>query len=116
MGRLFVLFFLLPWWAYVPASLGVLWLGERVYEQALETEAEKAAALEIGRAGRRSISANSTATATSIPPTRFTCVGMIDHELDYELVERTNGVPTSTRHLYMIFGSDGPDPRWCAPP
>mgnify|MGYP001545149606 CR=1 FL=1 len=42
MGRLFVLFFLMPWWAYIPASIGVYWLGERVYEQALETELDKA--------------------------------------------------------------------------
>ena len=105
MGRLFVLFFLMPWWAYVPAAIGVYWVGERVYEQALETEAEKAAALETAAPEPIDIatfdSARDIHTADEV-----NLVGLIDHDLDYELVERTNGVPTTTRYLYMIFGAD----------
>ncbi len=102
MGRLFFLFFLLPWWAYVPASIGVLWLGERVYEQALETEAEKVAALEaavpdpvdLGEFDR-----------DIHPSGEVHVVGMIDHELDYELVERTNGVPDQSRHIGWLIAA-----------
>ena len=105
MGRLLVLFFLMPWWAYVPASLGVFWLGERVYEQALETEAEKAAALE--QAAPEPIDIGAFQSDRDIHAAdEVNIVGLIDHDLDYELVERTNGVPTTTRYLYMIFGAD----------
>ncbi|MCB1354935.1 MAG: hypothetical protein KDK53_00010 [Maritimibacter sp.] len=105
MGRLLVLFFLMPWWAYVPASLGVLWLGERVYEQALETEAEKAAALEAAAPGPIDIGTFDRARDIH-PADEVNVVGLIDHNLDYELVQRTNGVPTKTRYLYMLFGAD----------
>jgi hypothetical protein len=105
MGRLLVLFFLMPWWAYVPASLGVLWLGERVYEQALETEAEKVAALEAPAPELTDIGTFDSDRDIHAAD-EVNIVALIDHDLDYELVERTNGVPTTRRHLYMLFGAD----------
>jgi len=107
MGRLLVLVFLLPWWAYVPASIGVLWLGERVYEQALATEAGKAAALaadapapiDLGDFRKvRDIHAAGEVHVT----------GWIDADLKYELVKSRNGVRINTRFMYMMFGSGDP--------
>lgn len=107
MGRLFVLFFLLPWWAYIPASAGVLWLGERVYEQALETEAEKVAALEQGLPEAVDLGAFDR-TNDRHAANEVNVYGWFDPELNYELVKRRNGVPTDTRYLYMMFGTADP--------
>lgn len=107
MGRLLVLFFIMPWWAYVPASIGVLWLGERVYEQALATEAEKATALEMPVPGAVDLAefdrGRDIHAADEIHVT-----GWIDADLNYELVKRRNGIPTDTRYLYMMFGATDP--------
>lgn len=105
MGRLIVLFFLLPWWAYIPASIGVVWLGEQAYEKALEAEADKAAALDAPMP--EAVDLGVFDSDRDIHAAReVRVVGLIDHDLDYELVESTNGVPTTTRYLYMMFGAD----------
>ena len=108
MGRLLVLVFLLPWWAYIPASIGVLWLGERVYEQALVAEADKATALEAGQPPVVELGQFDWTRDVHIGD-EVHIRGLINHEYDYELVESTNGVPTKTRHLYMIFAENDPE-------
>lgn len=105
MGRLLVLFFLLPWWAYIPVSLGALWLGERAYEQALETEADKAAALELGAPAPVDLGAfdifRDIHAADEVHVS-----GWIDADLNYELVKKRKGVTTDTRQMFMMFGTE----------
>lgn len=107
MGRLFVLFFVLPWWAYVPASIGVLWLGERVYEQALEIEAEKVAALETAVPDPVDI-AEFDRDRDIHAADEVHVSGRINTDLNYNLTEGINGIPIRTRHMYMMFGASDP--------
>lgn len=104
MRRLLVLLFVLPWWVYLPASIGVLWVGARVYEQVLETEAEKVAALAGGTPQvvdlaefdrMRDIHAAGEVHVT----------GWIDTDINYDLTQGFNGIPLRTRHMYMVFGA-----------
>lgn len=107
MGRLFVLLLLMPWWAYILASVGVIWLGEKVYVQALEAEAEKAAALAAGMPAAVDLGAFDRARDVHLAD-EVHVTGWIDPELNYELVKRKNGVPVSTRYMFMMFGADDP--------
>lgn len=108
MGRLLVLFFMLPWWAYIPMSAGVFWASERVYEKALETEAARASALETAMPEPVDLAVFDPARDIHVGD-EVHVQGRIDHERDYELVEYTKGVPTTTRYLYMIFGANDPE-------
>lgn len=105
MGRLFVFLFILPWWLYLPAAIGVLWGGERVYGQALEAEAARAAALEA-------ILPEPVDLGTFDPGRdihaagEVNVVGAFDDTPGYELVKRLRGVAVSTRYLHVIFGAD----------
>jgi len=105
MGRLFVFMFILPWWVYLPASIGVLWGGERVYEQALEVEAEKAAALEA--APPEPVDLGIFDPGRDIHAAgEVNVIGAFDDTPGYELVKGLNGVAVSTRYLHVIFGAD----------
>ena len=104
MFRLIALLMFLPWWAYIPASLGVVWLGETAYRQALESEAEKAAALEGGMPAPVDLGGFERARDVHLGD-EVHVTGWIDPELNYELVKRKNGIPVSTRYMFMIFGA-----------
>ncbi len=107
MGRILVLFFLLPWWVYIPASLGVVWLAERSYEHALATEAEKAAALEAGLPVAVDLGDfDRDRDIHAVEEVHVT--GWINPDFNYELIQKTNGVTTDTRFMFMMFGSGDP--------
>ncbi len=107
MGRFLALFFLLPWWVYIPASLGVVWLAERSYEHALEAEAEKAAALDAGLPVAVDLS-DFDRDRDVYPAGEVHVTGWINPEFNYELVQKRNGITIDTRHMFMMFGSADP--------
>lgn len=108
MQRLIILFFLLPWWAYVPLAGGVAYLGNEVYKHELQTEAERMAALELGAPDPVDLAVFDEDVHIG-PADEVNVIGWINTEYNYTLTKRTNGVKTSERYLYMVFGmSDDP--------
>lgn len=111
MSRLFYLLLILPWWAYFPLAGGAVYLGQIVYEKALEDEAAKRAAFEAGPPpavdlGAYTSEAQNESGELSI---RFS----INTDYNYTLTRSANGVRTSEEYLYMLFDpSDEPDARW----
>lgn len=107
MGRLIFLFFMLPWWVYIPASIGVYWVGERAYEQVLENEAERAAALAQPMPAVVDLAefdlARDIHAADEVHVT-----GWMDSNLAYELIKSRNGVTTGKRYMYPMFGPTEP--------
>lgn len=108
MQRLIILFFLLPWWAYVPIAGGVAYLGNEVYKHELETEAEREAALDLGAPFPVDLSLFDEDVHIG-PAGEVNVLGWINTDYNYTLTKRTNGVKTSERYLYMVFGM-GDDP------
>ncbi|WP_281842559.1 hypothetical protein [Sinisalibacter aestuarii] len=98
---------MLPWWAFFPVAGGVVWLGEKAYSVALEAEAEKQAALDAGIPAAVDLGAFDRETDRHRAG-EVHVRGWIDTDLNYELVQRTNGVPTSRRYMYMLFGEADP--------
>jgi hypothetical protein len=107
MGRLFILLLMLPWWGYLPLAGGAVWVGEQVYVRALQTEAAKAAALAEGPPAAVDLAAFDLAEDRH-GANEVNLRGWIDTTLNYELVKRSNGVTTSRRYMYALFGESDP--------
>ncbi|MZR15468.1 hypothetical protein GQE99_20855 [Maritimibacter sp. DP07] len=103
MKRLIVLFFFLPWWAYVPMAGGVGYLGHALYTDALEVQAAREAALTIGAPDRVDLSAFDPARHVG-PADEVSLTGWINTDYNYELLSHADGVPGAPRYLYMLFG------------
>ncbi|MEC7761246.1 MAG: hypothetical protein VX874_04940 [Pseudomonadota bacterium] len=111
MQRLIILFFLLPWWAYVPIAGGVAYLGNEVYKTELRTEAEREAALALGAPDPVDLATFDRDVHIG-PADEVNVLGWINTEYNYTLTKRTNGVKTSEKYLYMLFGmADEPGAR-----
>ncbi|HBZ45701.1 MAG TPA: hypothetical protein DEO85_16995 [Maritimibacter sp.] len=109
--RLVLLLLSLPWWAYVPMAGGVGYLGHVVHEGALETETTRAKALASGPPPVVDLSIFDPDADIGLA-NEVNVTGWIDPDHNYTLVKRTNGVKTSERYLYMMFGTqDGADAR-----
>ena len=108
MGRLLVLLLILPWWAYLPMAGGIGYLAETAYQSALEEEAEKAAALEAPAPELVDI-AQFSRTHHMSDVKEINVSGWINWDYNYELIEKTNGITTSTRFMYVLFGQDDTD-------
>lgn len=105
MVRLFLLFLMLPWWAYVPVAAGVVWLGEKAHTTSQAAQAERAAAIAAGMPSVVDLSAFSKADHIGLAG-EVHVQGWINSAYNYTLVERTNGVKTDENFLFMLFGSD----------
>ncbi|WP_292020280.1 hypothetical protein [Maritimibacter sp. UBA3975] len=108
MQRLIILFFMLPWWAYVPIAGGVAYLGQEVYSHEMEAEAARGVALELGAPDPVDLALFDEEVHIG-PAREVNVVGWINTDYNYTLTKRTNGVKTSERYLYMVFGV-GDDP------
>ncbi|WP_298500686.1 hypothetical protein [uncultured Maritimibacter sp.] len=111
MGRLVVLFFMLPWWAYMPIAGGAVYLTNEVYWSELrdQAEVEQALARPVPEAVDLSVFDRDQHVGLA---DEVHVTGWINTDYNYTLVKRTNGVKTSERFMYMIFGGeDGFDAR-----
>jgi hypothetical protein len=102
--RLIILFFTLPWWAYIPLAGGVAYLGQEVYSHELRHEAARAVALDLGAPEPVDLSAF-TANLHVGPAQEVNVFGWINTDYNYTLTKRRNGVKTSERYLFMVFGA-----------
>lgn len=111
MRRLILLLFMLPWWAYFPLAGGVVYLGQEVHESALSVEAERAAALRQSPPQPVDLSGFDKDLHIGMGQ-EVSVLGWINPDYTYTLVERTNGVKTKERFLFVLFGlQDAGDAR-----
>ncbi len=102
---LFILF-ALPWWAYLAASGGVVWLGYEAYkmeEVKLAERQAQAAAPPVPEIVDLSEFDRSRDVAP--PADELHVKGWINTDYNYELIKRTNGgVRTGSRFMFVLFG------------
>lgn len=100
---LFILF-ALPWWAYLAASGGVVWLGYQAYEMEQVKLAERQAQAEAPPPEIVDLS-QFDRTRDVAPADELHVRGWINTDYNYELIKRTNGITTGSRFMFVLFGS-----------
>ncbi|MCI2399688.1 hypothetical protein [Aliiroseovarius subalbicans] len=105
MNRVIAFLIMMPWWLYFPLAGGVGYLGELAYQSALETEAERATALESPMPDVVDLSDFSRTHHIS-DAKEVHVSGWINYDYNTNLIERTNLVKTGNHYLYVLFGSE----------
>lgn len=109
--RLIILLFTLPWWLYFPMAAGIFYIGDLAFDQQVDRQARYTEALALGIPELVDLSEYS-ATSHRNPAFEVNVNGWINTDYNYNLIQRTNGVKTSERHMYVLFGEgDGRDSR-----
>ncbi|WP_421702653.1 hypothetical protein [Aliiroseovarius sp.] len=101
---LFILF-ALPWWAYLGASGGVVWLGYQAYQMEQEKLAERQAQAAAPMPEVVDLS-DFDRSRDVAPADELHVKGWINTDYNYELIKRTNGVRTGSRFMFVLFGSE----------
>lgn len=109
--RLIILLFTLPWWLYFPLAGGIFYAGNLLFDQQTQIEAIHAEALTQGIPDPVDLGAYDE-TLNRNAANEVNVEGWINTEYNYSLVKRRNGIKTSERYMYLLFGlEDGPDTR-----
>ena len=101
---LFILF-ALPWWAYLAASGGVVWLGYQAYEMEQVKLAERQAQAQAPAPEVVDLS-HFDRSRDVAPADELHVSGWINTDYNYELIKKTNGVRTGSRFMFVLFGSE----------
>lgn len=111
MARFFLFLLMLPWWLYFPLAGGVVWLGEHVYESALQDEAERKLALAEGPPAPVD-AALFDRERDAGAANEVNISGWVNFDYNYELIRKRNGITTGRAFMYVLFGEqDGPESR-----
>lgn len=93
MARFFLFLLMLPWWLYFPLAGGVVWLGEHVYESALQDEAERKLALAEGPPAPVD-AALFDRERDAGAANEVNISGWVNFDYNYELIRKRNGITT----------------------
>ncbi len=103
MLRVLVLLLVLPYWVYFPIAAGVGYLAEEMYKSELQEQHERVQALEQGQPDLINLS-QFRKDAHIGPVDEVNIEGWINTDYNYNLTKSTNGVQTSERFMYLLFG------------
>lgn len=103
MIRFLVLLLVLPFWVYFPIAAGVGYLAEEMYKSELQEQRERVQALEQGQPDLINLS-QFRKDAHIGPANEVNIEGWINTDYSYNLTKSTNGVQTSERFMYLLFG------------
>lgn len=105
MARIFILFLVLPWWAYFILAGAVGYFGEQIYQSDLKKEAALVAAYEAPAPAVVDLS-DFRRDRDGTPVNEVTISGWINPDYNAHLIETTNGIETGSRYMHVLFGRD----------